>query len=43
MMQEIIDFHSRILPVMDDGSRSPEESIAMLRMKAVCTAVRKMM
>ena len=33
-MQGIIDFHSHILPGMDDGSRSPEESVAMLRMEA---------
>ena len=28
------DFHSHILPGMDDGSRSVEESLAMLRMEA---------
>lgn len=27
----MIDFHSHILPCMDDGSRSVEESVAMLR------------
>lgn len=27
-----IDFHSHVLPKMDDGSRSVEESLAMLRM-----------
>lgn len=31
-MERIIDFHSHILPGIDDGSRSPEESLAMLRM-----------
>lgn len=30
----IIDFHSHILPKMDDGSASVEESIAMLQMEA---------
>lgn len=30
----IIDFHSHILPGVDDGSSSVEESIAMLRMEA---------
>ena len=30
----MIDFHSHILPGMDDGSSSPEESIAMLEMSA---------
>lgn len=30
----IIDFHSHILPEMDDGSASVEESIAMLQMEA---------
>ena len=29
-----IDFHSHILPCMDDGSRSIEETVAMLRMEA---------
>lgn len=32
-MPEIIDFHSHILPGVDDGSASAEESIAMLRME----------
>lgn len=32
-MERIIDFHSHILPGIDDGSRSPEESLAMLRMQ----------
>lgn len=31
-MCQIIDFHSHILPQMDDGSASVEESIAMLRL-----------
>ncbi len=30
----VVDFHSHILPRIDDGSRSVEESIAMLRMSA---------
>lgn len=33
-MKAVIDFHSHILPAIDDGSRSVEESIAMLRMEA---------
>ena len=33
-MSSVIDFHSHILPGIDDGSRSLEESIAMLRMEA---------
>lgn len=33
-MSNIIDFHSHILPGMDDGSASLEESIALLRMVA---------
>ena len=33
-MAQIIDFHSHILPGIDDGSTSVEESIAMLRMEA---------
>ncbi len=33
-MQGIVDFHSHILPGIDDGSASLEESIAMLRMEA---------
>ena len=28
----MIDFHSHILPAMDDGSRNIEESLQMLRM-----------
>lgn len=30
----VIDFHSHILPCMDDGSASPAESAAMLRIEA---------
>lgn len=33
-MEKIIDFHSHILPGIDDGSASVEQSIAMLRMEA---------
>lgn len=33
-MQGLVDFHSHILPCIDDGSASLEESIAMLRMEA---------
>ena len=33
-MQSIIDFHSHILPGIDDGSRSVEESLALLQMEA---------
>lgn len=33
-MEEIIDFHSHILPGIDDGSRSVEESIALLQKQA---------
>lgn len=33
-MSTIVDFHSHILPNVDDGSASPEESIALLRMEA---------
>lgn len=33
-MEEIIDFHSHILPGIDDGSPSVEASIQMLRMEA---------
>ncbi len=33
-MRNVIDFHSHILPGMDDGSRSPEESLEMLRREA---------
>lgn len=34
MMSGIIDFHSHILPGVDDGSATLEESIALLRMEA---------
>ena len=30
----MVDFHSHILPEMDDGSSSPEESLKMLEMSA---------
>lgn len=33
-MNTVIDFHSHILPGMDDGSASAEESIAMLKLEA---------
>ena len=33
-MSAVIDFHSHVLPRMDDGSRSLEESIAMLQLEA---------
>lgn len=33
-MRTCVDFHSHILPGVDDGSRSVEESLAMLRMEA---------
>lgn len=33
-MSTIVDFHSHILPNVDDGSASPEESIALLRLEA---------
>ncbi len=33
-MHSLFDFHSHILPRMDDGSRSAEQSIAMLRAEA---------
>ena len=33
-MSAVIDFHTHILPGIDDGSASVEESIAMLRMEA---------
>ncbi len=33
-MNGIVDFHSHILPGIDDGSASVEESVAMLRMEA---------
>jgi protein-tyrosine phosphatase len=34
MMRTCVDFHSHVLPGVDDGSRSVEESLAMLRMEA---------
>lgn len=34
MREKIADFHSHILPGMDDGSGSVEESLAMLRLEA---------
>lgn len=34
MMQKLTDFHSHILPGIDDGSDSVETSLAMLRMQA---------
>ena len=34
IMSGIVDFHSHILPGIDDGSATLEESIAMLRMEA---------
>ena len=33
-MSKVIDFHSHVLPSVDDGSNSIAESIAMLRMEA---------
>ena len=33
-MGRIVDFHSHVLPGVDDGSASVEESMAMLRMEA---------
>ena len=33
-MRPVVDFHSHILPGVDDGSRSVEESVKMLRMLA---------
>lgn len=33
-MEALIDFHSHVLPCIDDGSASVEESVAMLRMEA---------
>ena len=34
MMCSVVDFHSHILPGIDDGSRSVEESLEMLRLEA---------
>lgn len=36
MRHDLIDFHSHILPQVDDGSRSVEMSVAMLRAQAQC-------
>lgn len=33
-MASVIDFHTHILPGIDDGSKSPEESVAMLQAEA---------
>ena len=33
-MSQVVDFHSHILPGIDDGSKSVEESLQMLRMMA---------
>lgn len=33
-MSTVVDFHSHVLPKVDDGSASVEESIAMLRLEA---------
>lgn len=33
-MSSVVDFHSHILPGIDDGSRSVEESVRMLQMEA---------
>lgn len=33
-MNKIVDFHSHVLPELDDGSRSAEQSIAMLQKEA---------
>lgn len=33
-MMEIVDFHSHVLPGIDDGSKSVKESLDMLRMEA---------
>ena len=33
-MKSVVDFHSHILPGIDDGSRSMSESLALLRMEA---------
>lgn len=40
-MKELVDFHSHILPGVDDGSRTVEESLAMLRLSAA-QGVRRM-
>ena len=33
-MPMVVDFHSHLLPLVDDGSKSIDESIALLRMEA---------
>ena len=33
-MKNITDFHTHILPGMDDGSRSVDESVALLELEA---------
>lgn len=33
-MSRVVDFHTHVLPKIDDGSRSVKESLAMLRMEA---------
>lgn len=33
-MASVVDFHTHILPGIDDGSRSPEDSLKMLQMEA---------
>ena len=33
-MKTVIDFHSHILPGVDDGSKNLEQSLAMLQMEA---------
>lgn len=33
-MRSVVDFHTHVLPQIDDGSASVEESLAMLRMEA---------
>lgn len=33
-MANVVDFHTHILPGIDDGSKTSEESVAMLQMEA---------
>lgn len=33
-MGSVVDFHTHILPGIDDGSKTPEESVAMLQLEA---------
>ena len=40
-MEGIIDFHSHILPGIDDGSADPEESLELLR-RSARQGIRKM-